>query len=180
MITIYLYGLFFLMIVLMGIIGMVAYFLFNGIVSVPWVRTPTRHTSEMLTLAKLKPGERVIDFGAGDGTIIIQAVKEFGAIGYGIERLSLLVWWSRWLAKLNGVSDRTTFVKGDMFAQTPPAADVITSYLFSEINIKLEPMLIKHYPSGTRVVARVFSFPGLKHIKSQTIDSDTIHLYEIP
>jgi hypothetical protein len=180
MMTIYIYAIFVLMMMLTGIIIIVGYFLFNGIISVPWVRTPRKLTDEMLKLANLKSGERVVDFGSGDGSIVIEAVKNFGAVGYGIERLSLLVWWSRWLASRNGVSDRTTFVRGNMFKQAPPEADVITSYLFSDVNIKLEPMLIEHYPSGTRVVARVFSFPGLKHIRSLNVGSDTIHLYEIP
>lgn len=180
MMSLYVAVIFIVEVFLFAVIAVVAYFLFNGLLFVPWVSTSRELTGEMLRLAEVKPGDMVVDFGSGDGAIVIEAAKSFGAKGYGIERLSLLVWWSRWLAKRAGVSHKVKFEGGDMFAKIPPPADVITSYLFPEINKKLEPILLKHYASGTRVVARVFSFSGLKHIKSQDVGSDTIHLYEIP
>jgi len=158
----------------------IGYFLFNGVFGVPWVRTRASLTDEMLRLAELQPGEKVVDFGSGDGAMVIQAARDHGAYGYGIERLRLLVWLSRYLARRYGVEDRTEFVHGDMFKEKPPQADVVMSYLFKEVNERLEPILLEHYPSGTRVVARTFSFPGLKHVTSKTIQSETIHLYETP
>ena len=42
----------------------------------------------MLSLARLKPGETLVDLGCGDGRLLRQAVTDFGAgraIGYELD-----------------------------------------------------------------------------------------------
>src|SRR5256712_11492524 len=39
----------------------------------------------MLSLASLKPNERVVDLGSGDGRIVIAAAKSFGASALGVD-----------------------------------------------------------------------------------------------
>ncbi|NBS41891.1 methyltransferase domain-containing protein [bacterium] len=151
-----------------------------ALTSVPWVRTPRWKTRKMFALAGLKPGERVVDLGSGDGSTVIDAARDFGASGTGIETQFALVAISRLRARLAGVSDRAAFVRGDLFACPMPDADVVFSYLFPELNVKLEPLLKNRYPSGTRVVSRTFSFPTLPLVASETIGSETIYLYQVP
>lgn len=151
-----------------------------ALTSVPWVRTPRWKTRKIFALAGLRPGERVVDFGSGDGSTVIDAARDFGASGTGVETQFALVAAARLRARLAGVSDRAAFVRGDLFALPMPDADVVFSYLFPELNVRLEPLLKNRYPAGTRVVSRTFSFPTLPLVASETIGAETVYLYQIP
>ncbi len=151
-----------------------------ALTSVPWVRTPRWKTRKMFELAGLKPGERVVDFGSGDGSTVIDAVRDFGATGQGIETQWSLHGIARIRARLLGLSGRTRFVRGNIFRVEMPEADVVFSYLFPEVNARLEPLLQNRYPSGTRVVSRTFAFPSLPLLATEQIGAETIYLYRIP
>ncbi|MEI6511596.1 MAG: hypothetical protein WCO25_06220 [Candidatus Uhrbacteria bacterium] len=147
--------------------------------SVPWVRTPRWKTKRMLRLAGLKPGERMLDAGSGDGSTVIDAARDFGATGHGIEMQWSLYWFSNLRARSLGLSETATFARGSMFKVDLPDADVVFSYLFPELNARLEPILKKRYPARTRVVSRTFPFPTLKEIGREKIGSETVFLYEL-
>ena len=156
------------------------YFGLMGFWNVPWVRTSKETTREMLKMADLKPGEKMIDYGCGDGTSCIVGAKEFGATAEGVEIIPLLVYWGNKLAKWNDVEDKVQLKVGDMFKKEPNDADVVFLYLFTETNAKLEPILKKHCRPGTRVITRVFSFPTLPLKEEKVINGDKIRLYIIP
>lgn len=48
----------------------------------------------MIQLAKVKPGEKAVDLGSGDGSVII-ALAKAGAEAHGYELNPFLVWLSR-------------------------------------------------------------------------------------
>jgi SAM-dependent methyltransferase len=150
-----------------------------ALTSVPWVRTPRWKTRRMLSLAGLKPGERMVDFGSGDGSTVIDAARDFGARGHGVEAQWSLCWLSRLRARLLGISDRAAFARGDIFRVPMPDADVVFCYLFPEVNARLEPLLRERYPVGTRVVSRTFAFPSLSLVATEKIGAETMYLYRI-
>lgn len=150
-----------------------------ALTSVPWVRTPRWKTKRMFELAELKPGERVVDFGSGDGSTVIDAARDFGASGHGVETQWSLCGVARLRSRALGLSDRTRFLRGDIFKVEMPEADVVFSYLFPEVNARLEPLLKNRYPSGTRVVSRTFAFPSLELVASERIGAETIYVYRI-
>ncbi len=158
----------------------VVYVTVKGFLTVPWVRTGQKVSREMLEFASLKKGERMVDFGSGDGSIVLSAAQDFDATGHGIELFWFLVVISRVRAFFQGVGERATFSHGNIFSSELPAADVIVTYLFPRVNQKLLPLLLSRYPSGTRVVSRTFEFKGLKHKQTKNILGEIIHLYEIP
>eukprot|EP00966_Prymnesium_polylepis_P247200 5716339-Prymnesium_polylepis.1 len=45
----------------------------------PYVPTPPEVVERMLTMARLKAGERLVDLGSGDGRLLRAAVQDFGA-----------------------------------------------------------------------------------------------------
>lgn len=152
---------------------------FVAFTSVPWVRTPRWKTKRMLALAGLRPGERMLDVGSGDGSTVIDAARDFGATGHGVEMQWSLYWFSMLRARFLGLSKKATFTRGSMYKVDLPDADVVFSYLFPELNAKLEPILKKRYPAGTRVVSRTFSFPSLREVGREKIGAETVFLYEI-
>ena len=94
-----------------------------------WVPTPGALITRMLTMAKVTPGDHVIDLGSGDGRIAIAAGKEFGATALGVEYNADMVALSQRSAREAGVADKVQFVKGDIFATDFGKATVITMYL---------------------------------------------------
>ena len=121
---------------------------------VVWVPSPTSMVEKLLDMARLTPQDYVIDLGSGDGRSVIAAAKR-GARAHGIEYDAGLVEVSRRAAAKNGVSDKATFAKADVFASDFSKATVIVLFLTPEMNIRLRPKLLGLRP-GTRIVANTF------------------------
>ena len=155
-----------------------AYTFFEGIRTVPWIRTRSHIARAMLELAGFKAGNTVLDLGSGDGSIILTAV-ELGGSGVGIERLSLLVWISNLRAKLRGCADKAMFLRATIFTVPLPDATIVTCYLFPEVNARVEPRLREAFPPGTRIVSRDFRFPTLTLIEERRQPRYTLYLYQI-
>jgi hypothetical protein len=121
-----------------------------------WAPTEDSMVVRMLEMANVTAADKVYDLGAGDGKIVIAAAKHFGATGVGIEFEAELVQHARCLAAAEGVGDRVTFVRGDIFESDFSDATVVALYLTPSVNERLLPMLLALKP-GTRVVS--YSFP---------------------
>lgn len=119
---------------------------------VPFITSPDRVTLAMLELAKVCPGDHIIDLGSGDGRIVITAAKRQGATGLGVEIVPDLVQRSRAAAQAAGVEERVQFRVQDLFQTDLSAATVVTMYLTTEVNLRLRPALQRLKP-GTRIVS---------------------------
>jgi len=119
---------------------------------------PTRQVvaDAMLRLAKVTADDVVYDLGSGDGRIVVIAAQKYGARGVGIEIDHALVERSRGIAREGGVADRVTFVEGDLFTTDISPATVVTMYLSTTVNMRLEPKLKRELRPGTRIVAEQF------------------------
>ncbi len=124
---------------------------------VPFVPTPRPIVRRMLTLADTKPGERLIDLGAGDGRIVITAANEFGARALGVElhpeRYAIIRNTAPAL-KPNLHALRQNFFQTDL-----SNADIVTMYLLPSVNEALRKKLERELHSGARVVSHDFSIP---------------------
>jgi len=123
---------------------------------VMWMPTTNNLVTEMLDAAQVTSTDVVYDLGAGDGKIPIEAAKRFGARAVGIEFNPDLAALARRNAQQAGVSDRVTIVTGDIFKEDFSHATVVTLYLLTELNIKLQPTLLNLKP-GTRIVSNTFA-----------------------
>jgi len=109
----------------------------------------------MLNIAKVKPGETLIDLGSGDGRTVITAAQR-GLTALGIEYNPDMADLARRNARLAGVEKSARFITGDLFEADLSKADVITMFLLPTINERLKPSLLKLKP-GTRVVSNSFT-----------------------
>ena len=134
---------------------------------VVWVPTPQALVDKMLDMAKVTPGDFVMDLGSGDGRTVITAAKR-GARALGIEYNPDMVALSTQNAEKEGVSDRARFMKADLFATDLSKATVITMFLLPEINLKLRPRLLDLRP-GTRVVSNSFTMEKWQADESATL-----------
>jgi len=121
---------------------------------VVWVPTPQELVERMLDMAKVTPKDYVIDLGSGDGRTVITAAKR-GTRAHGIEYNPNMVELSKHNAAKEGVSDKATFAKADLFESDFSQATVITMFLLPTINIQLRPKILDLKP-GTRIVSNSF------------------------
>jgi SAM-dependent methyltransferase len=119
-----------------------------------WIPTPQALADKMLNLAQVTPQDYVIDLGSGDGRIVITAAKR-GAQAHGIEYNPDMVELSKRNAAREGVAEKATFVKADLFESDFSPATVITMFLMPHINLKLRSAILNLKP-GTRIVSNAF------------------------
>lgn len=144
----------------------------------PFVGTPKAVAREMLALAELKPGEVFTDIGSGNGTLLITAVKEFGAkraVGYEIN--PVLVFWTKIRAALHGVSGEVEVRRANFFKTAIEPADVVGLFLLDKTMDRLFEDLRQRMSPGTRVVSRGFQFQGVPFSKRREGKKSTLYLY---
>lgn len=129
---------------------------------VPYVPTPMNVVETMLNLAKVGPSDFVIDLGSGDGRIVITAAKKYGARGFGVDLDGALVSDARREAQRQGVADKVEFHARNLFITDIDKATVLTSYLFTQVNMQLRPRIFRELKPGTRVVSHEFDFGNWK------------------
>ena len=131
---------------------------------VVWVPTPQSLVDKMLDLAKVTPADYLIDLGSGDGRTVITAAKR-GTRALGIEYNPDMVALSQRNAAKEGVTEKATFMKADLFESDFSKATVITMFLLPDINLKLRPKILDLKP-GTRIVSNSFTMGEWQHDRS--------------
>ena len=80
----------------------------------------------------------------------------------------------------NGVADKVTFRREDLFKTDLSDATVVTLYLSNSINIRLRGILQKQLKPGTRIVSHRFTFGDWKPEAEQHLEGTSIYLWTIP
>jgi hypothetical protein len=149
---------------------------------VVWVPTPQALVDKMLEMAKVTPQDYVIDLGSGDGRTVITAAKR-GSKALGIEYNPDMVELSKRNAAKEGVSDKASFMKADLFESDFSQAQVITMFLLPSINLKLRPKILNLKP-GTRIVSNSFDMEDWKPDETANVEGCTnwctAHLWIVP
>ena len=148
---------------------------------VPFVPTPRPIVRRMLSLADTKPGDRLIDLGAGDGRIVIAAAKEFGANALGVElhpeRFAII------RNNTASLKPKPHAIRQNFFHTDLSSADVVTMYLLPSVNEALRKKLERELRSGARVVSHDFSVPEWTPVHVEIIQAPTglhtLYLYKI-
>jgi SAM-dependent methyltransferase len=137
---------------------------------VVWVPSAEPVVEKMLDMAKITSQDFVMDLGSGDGRNIIAAAKR-GARGVGVEYNPQMVELSRRNAERAGVSDKATFVEGDMYEADISKATALILFLLPQNLEKLTPKFLDMKP-GSRIVDNTFEIPGWEPDARETIESD--------
>lgn len=121
---------------------------------------PTSHNVVTAVLELVKPGpdDWVYDLGCGDGRIVIEAAKKYGAKAVGIEINPESAKKAMEAVRLAGVQDKVLIVEGDVLKHTYENADIITLYLYPDLIEKIVPLI----QPGTTVISISHDIPGIK------------------
>lgn len=146
------------------------------------IYVPTREPvmDAMLRLAEVDFEDVVYDLGCGDGRIVIAAAQRFGATGVGIDLDPQRIKEAKDNAVDAGVTDKVTFIEGDLFESDFREATVVTLYLLTELNNRLKPILMEQLKPGTKVVSHAFSMGDWEPEKQEEVDGTTVYLWTIP
>jgi SAM-dependent methyltransferase len=121
-----------------------------------WAATSDERIDDALRLAGLRPGERLVDLGCGDGRVLLRAAEAYGAVVTGVELDPRLASIARELLEAAGVDG--TVLEAD-FETVPIEADVVFAFLSPATLQHLRPRLAA-LPSGSRVVTTGYPVPG--------------------
>jgi SAM-dependent methyltransferase len=147
----------------------------------PFVATPDVVVDGMLQMAAVTAKDVVYDLGSGDGKIDIAAAR-LGARGVGIDIDPVRIAESNANAREAGVTNRVTFILGDIFDPAIPIGDatVVALYLWEHLNVKLMPRLKNELRPGTRIVSNGFTMgPTWPPEKSKLVGLHHIYFWTI-
>ena len=146
---------------------------------VPYVPTPQDVVDRMLDMAKLTKNDFHMDLGSGDGRIAITAAKR-GARSVGIDLNPTRIAEANENAQKAGVTDRVTFVLGNLFEQKIGDANVLTMYLLQSVNLQLRPRILAELKPGSRVVSHAFSMNEWEPDERANVNGRSVYLWIVP
>lgn len=156
---------------------LVAFFVFfvAGFFRSPFVPSNRRTLARMLEVAEIRPGQKIVDLGCGDGRIVFRAEKEFGAVASGFE-ISIFVWS---LAQINRIrkNAKSKIYRRDFFAADLSNVDIVFCYLLPEMMHKLSPKFKKELRPGAKIISAGFSLPGFRLLKKYPKEGGAIEIF---
>lgn len=129
---------------------------------------------KMAVVAGIRPGDKAVDLGSGDGRLVI-ALANAGAEAHGYEINSILVWLSRYKIKKAGLSGRAFVHHKSFWGVDFSQFDIVTVFGINYMMKRLEAKLKKELKPGSRVVSYFFTFPTWQYSKKE----DNIYLYKV-
>jgi cyclopropane fatty-acyl-phospholipid synthase-like methyltransferase len=167
----------FLTIFLIAIAAVLAFVAWSQAFGAPWIPTSHKTIRKMLKLARLQPGETLYDLGCGDGRIVIDAAKDFGAFATGIEIDPIRYSWAKFSILRHKLQYSTKVILGNFFNNDLSSADVVTLYLLQDTNVRLMKKLSDELKPGARIVTKTFTIPGWSIIRQDK--NAGIYVYEV-
>src|SRR5690606_12556237 len=130
----------------------------------------------MLNVANVSKGDIHYDLGCGDGRIVISAARK-GAIATGVDLDPQRIKEANENAEIAGVTDKVTFIEGDLFDLDFSKATVLTLYLLPSVNMKLRPKILREMKPGSRVVSHAFDMGDWEPEEKMVVDGSTIYFW---
>jgi len=150
----------------------------EGHLDAPYKATPMEIVEQMLDLAGVGPGVRLLDLGCGDGRIVIAAALR-GAQASGVDVDPARIASAEAAAREAGLEDRVRFAQGDLFAADLSGVDVVTLFLLAHVNGWLESKLRSELKPGARVVSHAFPMPNWVPSAEEAHDRRTVYLWTL-
>jgi SAM-dependent methyltransferase len=115
--------------------------------------SPPQVVSAMLELAAVSAKDVVYDLGCGDGRIVIEAARRYGARGVCVDIDPRRIAEARANAAEAGVAQKIEFRQEDLMRSDLRGATAVMLFLSYDLNLALRPKLERELPAGTPVVS---------------------------
>jgi precorrin-6B methylase 2 len=146
------------------------------VLRVPYIPTSPAVAREMVRFAGLTGTETIMDLGAGDGRVLIEALHIHPRLtAIGIEYVptvwmigKLLIRWHKVPAELR---------LGDALKADVSKADVIFLYMSPNLMKKLQKKFDAELPKGTPVISHTFRFEGREPAAETAVGKEKIRKY---
>lgn len=146
-----------------------------------YVPTPQPVVDAMLEMAGVGPDDVLYDLGSGDGRIPVTAAQRFGIRAVGIDINPVRISEANANAEEAGVTDKVTFIEGDLFDAYISDATVVTLYLLQSLNVRLRPKLLSELQPGTRIVSHSFDMANeWEPEETREVEGSMIYLWTVP
>jgi SAM-dependent methyltransferase len=175
----------FLLIILIIVGAPILYWIYVAhVLGAPFLPTPPDAVDKMLALAKIKPGEKVYDLGAGDGRLIIKATQKYRAQAIGFEISPPVFVYAKILNFLKKTPNSARLLFKDSRLVDFSEADVVVIFLLPDpLKDFWKSKLEKELRPGARVLSYAFSIKGWEPITVTAPNPKTncgpIYLYQI-
>lgn len=139
----------------------------------PFLPIPKEKIERAIQLIDLKPGQKFVDLGAGEGRILILAAKK-GAQAFGFEINPFLVLLANLNIKREKVQNLAVCQWKNFWRQDLSSFDVVFIYGIGQIMNRLEKKLKKELKAGAKVVSFIFQLPN----QQPEIKENGIYIYQ--
>jgi Methyltransferase domain len=131
--------------------------------------------ARMLTLARLRDDDVVVDLGSGNGLIPLTAAHMNQRLrGRGVDIDADLVEESNQRARSEGVADRVRFEHRNAFDVDLRDATVVTMWLFPDLMRLLRPTILERAAPGTRVLTSTWD---LGSWQADEVDNEGVPIF---
>ncbi|MFP3952508.1 MAG: SAM-dependent methyltransferase [Candidatus Acetothermia bacterium] len=162
------------------VIAFIAWFSWNLTLDALWQPTGVSTIKQMFDLVDLSESDVIYDLGCGDGRVLIEAARERGATGVGLEIDPVRVWLARARAAIAGLQGEVKIKRADMYCHPLNDADVVFLFLSSVANEKLAKKLNDELSPGARILSYYHELPGREPVKVEKNEHDhELFLYKI-
>ncbi|KAL0129518.1 hypothetical protein PUN28_001645 [Cardiocondyla obscurior] len=146
-------------------------------ICLPYVPATRQQIKNVIRALNGRSGS-LIDLGSGDGRIVLAAAKH-GFKAHGIELNAWLVWYSRLQALINGLSDKATFFKQDLWKHGLENYDNVIIFGVDQMMEDIERKFNNELRKDSLIVACRFPLPNTHPVLTIGHGVDTVWVYKI-
>lgn len=149
----------------------------SSLYGAPYVPTKNKLALEILKEVKFKKNGLFVELGSGDGRIVRTAVKNYSVRGMAVDINGLLIFWSKFLAKLDKSYSNITFLNKNILKVDLTKADYIYLFLFPALIEKLILNFDRDLKKGVIIISHGFPVEKYKSKLIKKVDRSTFPTY---
>lgn len=162
------------MLLILIVVGLliIGFFGVTVIFGAPFVPTHKKFMNDVFDLAKLNPGDLILELGSGDGRLLIEAGRRnLRAIGFEINPILFFISWFRIrLLRLD-----VTVKFGDYRRHIWPAETKAVYIFGTSRDLKYLSKKLSQFPRNVKVISYAYKLSGFK----EKFSKNGMILYEI-